>query len=427
MAVLNAYYSGDTVAAVLPDESGNGYDGELSGGTQAAADTGVPGTYGIILDPEGYVKIPAAAIPADAWTLSFWLTADMASTISLYPRLAGFHRTSGTFYDLYYVISQTRFYLYVDGTYTMAMPTDPMLVVMEGSLTGWTTVYLNDMVTRKIQVTTAADALDYFLVGKHATSTNGLAGKFDEIALWDGALTEAERTALLTQTPLEVAAGDPSAIAITTADASINISAYHRPQGSISVATDAATFFARGIAEFTNSPVSQIYRCTLTGTADATTDVELPISSVQARSRSGGTNYLSVVVPYTTASAAAIADRPNGQIIISGGLRFFDGSENLAEILRGSIDTVTTARGGRNASISLTCYSASSASSPKTRTLKNVRQLTTGPTSFAQADVDLFLRPGDVAVYDDFEITVNLITHVIGPRDQSMTVSTGSN
>ncbi len=54
-----------------------------------------------------------------------------------------------------------------------------------------------------------------------------------------------------------------------------------------------------------------VYICTLTGSQDATTDVEIPISSFQARLRTADPTYLSVVVPGFD-YADRINNRPNG-------------------------------------------------------------------------------------------------------------------
>ncbi len=174
-------------------------------------------------------------------------------------------------------------------------------------------------------------------------------------------------------------------------------------------------------------PGQRIYRCTITGAADGLPDAEVAIASLQARSRTKGQSYLQVIVPWTIDAAAAVADRPGGELVITSGMRFADGSEALTEILRAQIDTITRPRGGRNASITIVGYGPAITGSGQKRTVAAARSLTLGPTNQVQGEIDLWLLPGDIAVEPSSgtEITANLITYTVGPRDQSMTVSDG--
>ncbi|PLX94255.1 MAG: hypothetical protein C0621_05740, partial [Desulfuromonas sp.] len=174
-------------------------------------------------------------------------------------------------------------------------------------------------------------------------------------------------------------------------------------------------------------PGQRIYRCTVTGAVDGQPDVEIAMSSLQARARLKGQSYLQVVVPWTLDHATAVAERPNGELVITSGVRFADGSEVLTEILRADLATITQRRGGNNASITLVGYGAATIGRGQRRTVSAVRALTLGPTNQVQGEIDLWLLPGDIAVEPSSgnAITANLITYTVGPRDQSMTVSDG--
>lgn len=177
----------------------------------------------------------------------------------------------------------------------------------------------------------------------------------------------------------------------------------------------------------TSGSYQQIYRLILTGAADGLADATLPISSFQARLRLSGQTYLQAVVPYTAELADQILERPNGTMIIRAGLLFADGSETITELLRAAMDLPTTDLGSRSGSLTLSGYFAAQPGSGLTRTLKGVRSLRSGPTNQAQASIDYFLRPGDIAIEPTTgsAIDVGLITYTYSQRAQTMTVSSG--
>lgn len=61
-------------------------------------------------------------------------------------------------------------------------------------------------------------------------------------------------------------------------------------------------------------PDRVLWRCVLTGAADATTDAEIPISNIYARLYSASPSEHQVSAPYTTAVSDAIAARPNATV-----------------------------------------------------------------------------------------------------------------
>lgn len=168
-----------------------------------------------------------------------------------------------------------------------------------------------------------------------------------------------------------------------------------------------------------------VYTLTLTGAADGQSDVVLPMASFQSRARAAAQTYLGVVVPWTTAYAAAIALRPNGTLVIAAGPRYADGTENLTIMLRATLDRVDVDRGPKNSSITLHGYYAASTLPVQTRNLSGVSYVRTGETNQIRSSVDIWVRPGDTAVdpTTGTSVSVDTITYVISPSRQEMTVA----
>lgn len=172
----------------------------------------------------------------------------------------------------------------------------------------------------------------------------------------------------------------------------------------------------------------QVYVLTLTGAADGVDDVVIPMESFQCRARKLASTYVGAQVPYTAEIAEAIADRPNGTLVIRGGPRFADGTENLTEIVRADLSRIDTDRGGRSASIALQAYAAAVARPAQTRSMSGVSYVHTGASNQIRCSVDIWLRPGDTAVdpVTGLEVVAESISYVIGPGAHVMTVSDGN-
>jgi len=144
-----------------------------------------------------------------------------------------------------------------------------------------------------------------------------------------------------------------------------------------------------------------IYRCILTGAADGTTDLTLPMKSFQARLRDGDPSYLSCVIPDSTTYATLVAARPNGEIIIYSGYLFDDGTEQLEEIIRANYESLQIDRGANSDSLTISGHKTITSSSPKDWTVTGVSfygQTTTGKRRI-RANLDPFIRCGDTCVY----------------------------
>ena len=144
-----------------------------------------------------------------------------------------------------------------------------------------------------------------------------------------------------------------------------------------------------------------IYRCILTGAADGTTDLTLPMKSFQARLRDGDPSYLSCVIPDSTTYATLVAARPNGEIIIYSGYLFDDGTEQLEEIIRVDYESLQINRGANSDSLTVSGHKTITSSSPKDWTVTGVSfygQTAEGKRR-VRANLDPFVRCGDTCIY----------------------------
>lgn len=167
------------------------------------------------------------------------------------------------------------------------------------------------------------------------------------------------------------------------------------------------------------------YLLTLTGAADSTTDVTIPISAFQARKRTGNPTYISAVVP-GFAWAGHISDRANGELVISVAYEIDGTIEFTEEILRATLEEIRTDEGPVNRAISL--------SGNKTQTFINqvatvdnsiYRSVQGGNIVHRFAHIDPFLNPGDTCQAGDDEFTVDYIIYIVNEHNATMEVREG--
>lgn len=157
---------------------------------------------------------------------------------------------------------------------------------------------------------------------------------------------------------------------------------------------------------------------TLTGTPDATTDVEIPISSFQGRRKNGGVSYLSVVTHDLT-YADEIADRPNGELYIEMAYDLFGTEVEREEIIRVALETVVYDEGAKSQAITLSGTKIVAKIGTEITLTGQVYKRTTNESfNFRFADVDVFVYPGDT-------VTIGGDTFV--PSVVSLTVSATEN
>ena len=164
-----------------------------------------------------------------------------------------------------------------------------------------------------------------------------------------------------------------------------------------------------------NIPRQIVHRCYLI--ADSFDDLELKISSWQARLRDGEPSYLAVVVPNVSDMIDDIIDRLDGYIVLYRGYRLPDGTEQLEELWRTqlTIDGVRTDAGASSASGTFSGYRTGTTEVPKIRAIQGGSYINTvGEQTRYRSPVDLFLRIGDTAVlHDASQITVRTITYTV--------------
>jgi len=220
------------------------------------------------------------------------------------------------------------------------------------------------------------------------------------------------------------AIGITSAPAILDPSAGIPGLAISLPAAS-AVLDPSASAGAMTVFQYSNPVI--LYYFTLTGAADGVADATIPISSFQARHRNGESTYLSVVIPDYDTYEDIIDARSNGQMIIRMAFSHAGAVYHSEEILRVDLDTngIRKDQGGRSQSITLVGHRTETYS-PQTLTLKNVTYRRTGNAgeiSYRCAVPDIFLRPGDTAVYGSDSFTVGSITYSVSSGYTSMDVT----
>jgi len=167
------------------------------------------------------------------------------------------------------------------------------------------------------------------------------------------------------------------------------------------------------------------YFCTLTGSPDGLSDVELPMQSFQARKRDGEPTYVSAVIPGMD-YLDEISDRPNGQIIIEMAY-FVEGVEQLREeILRVDMENIRYDKGSRNRSVTISGHrSESFAVNLVDLENPSYKYLSEGKLRYRFPILDPWLNPGDTCSVqsEGDEFRVDYITYVVSPNLKFMEIS----
>ncbi|WP_024333124.1 hypothetical protein [Desulfotignum balticum] len=186
--------------------------------------------------------------------------------------------------------------------------------------------------------------------------------------------------------------------------------------------TDAITWIGLNIESVDTGSEIIRYLCTLTGAADGTTDLTLPMASLQARRRSGDPTYLSVVVP-TVDYADAIAARPNGKLKIQQAYERNGEILQTETIMETSLDEVNPDEGGTNQSVTMIGYSTSTFY-PKEVTLTGAiyRSTRGGKYHYRLARPYIFLNPGDTVTFSDDGVSfvIDTMSYFINPTTSTI-------
>lgn len=184
--------------------------------------------------------------------------------------------------------------------------------------------------------------------------------------------------------------------------------------------------------EVSGSKVTQtIYLCTV-GAPDGSglVDLDLAISSVQARMRDGKPTYLNAVVP--VADDDTIDDIqariPDGRLILYSGVRTIDGDEIVEELINAELDSIRYDKGGRSGSITMIGYVVRATETSKEVEVSGLSTFTYQASGKRRirCEPSFFLLPGDVAVYGDDtgeSLIVGTISLTVGPKYASMDVT----
>jgi hypothetical protein len=158
----------------------------------------------------------------------------------------------------------------------------------------------------------------------------------------------------------------------------------------------------------------KFYTCTLTGAADGTTDVVLPVSSISIRLRNGEPTYCGVVVPNVGNNETYINDRLNGQLVIYRGFEYTDGGQSVAEICRVDLEATPYDQGVRKSSFQLSGHITVSNGAPSTFDIRPIQTMSVQSDGArrVRSQPQFFLRSGDTVIYGDAgeSFTAGLIT-----------------
>ncbi len=170
--------------------------------------------------------------------------------------------------------------------------------------------------------------------------------------------------------------------------------------------------------------VKTIYVLVLTGSADGTTDIEIPISSCQMRRRNGEPTWMSVNVPDYDQYLDMIKARSNGQLVVHKGYRFQDGSRQLTEINRVNLENSRWKKDPNKRNITLSGHLTTTNPAADIVPLEKTsyRNVDAAGLRRYRSKVDLWLRPGDTVQVDEESFEVGYISYTIEPGREAMEV-----
>lgn len=165
------------------------------------------------------------------------------------------------------------------------------------------------------------------------------------------------------------------------------------------------------IPEADAATAQMVYTCTLSGAEAGLPDLDLAMTSFACRLRTATPSYLSVTVPSRPELSAEIAARKSGTLRVFKGYRLTSGYMRSEEIARGKYNRMSSAGGGRSASLTLVGYHRYGEGAGTLRPLQEV--MVDGNDMegrrTVRAAVDMWMRPGDVATWEGQTMTVGAI------------------
>lgn len=168
-----------------------------------------------------------------------------------------------------------------------------------------------------------------------------------------------------------------------------------------------------------NIQISTVYRCTLG-------DLELPISSFQARLRDATPTYLGVIVPNSPDWIDEVTARSADSLTVERGAVLQDGTTVWATIVTVPLDSMRYDNGPHSSSMTLSGHVTQTNTQPRTIPITRVISeslLESGQHKLRVGYVDFQLRPGDTIEYGATSWTAGLISIAVGANQQSMDIT----
>jgi len=155
-------------------------------------------------------------------------------------------------------------------------------------------------------------------------------------------------------------------------------------------------------------------------------ELRLPITSAQATMRRTGQSFLQAVVPNAGAYAADLAGLSGETMILRSGYRYADGELSpLEPIAQAPFQLSSRATGPVNDTLTISGYGTRTPGGSLSRHLVEVQTRTIGQDGRrrVRAGLDLFLRPGHIAIDSDgVGFTVGVIQYFISASSEAMEV-----
>jgi hypothetical protein len=152
--------------------------------------------------------------------------------------------------------------------------------------------------------------------------------------------------------------------------------------------------------------------------------LRVPISSWQATLQQDRSSYAQVVIPAAQPWVSGLAARAEtGEFIISGGLRYADGSTREHVIVRAPLRNLRIDEGPRRLTATVSAHwTLPENLDPRTREMRGIRSQTNTPGIRLRADLDWFARPGDVVEGRGHSFTAAYLNMYVTGSEQYMDV-----
>lgn len=157
--------------------------------------------------------------------------------------------------------------------------------------------------------------------------------------------------------------------------------------------------------------LAQYFKATLTGAPDATTDLELRVSSLNLQWNATGNSYLGAVMPGGYELIQLIESRSNGEVVLERFITDQNGTSS-EEIFRGNFDAFDYSFGARSSSVTIKSVDQYTNAAPVTidlsDALHDLALNSYGEREFV-LDIATDAKPGDSIIYDSETIPLRKI------------------